>query len=195
MRQNLLEKRNQLEKDLLAENENVSAADKENQPAEISKNLAENKSIRRAFGGVKIVITEPPPSPQREDSLVTSKGSSDVLPKTSEKERENVTDGKNIKSGKEAEQKRNLREIIGGFGKKKGIKDVTIKNRHQVVFKSLLKGEVVVEEARVKLGACGYIVCTVQHTVYLTQCVQRNVAMSFQSDCCDAVVALGCVKT
>ena len=131
MRQNLLEKRNQLEKDLLAEKEKV-----ENQPAaEMSKN--ENKSVRRAFGGVKIVITEPPSSPQREES---NKGSADALPKTSENERESVTDGKNNKSGKESEQKRNLRDIIGGFGKKKAIKDVTIKNRHQVVLTSWFKG-------------------------------------------------------
>ena len=50
--------------------------------------------------------------------------------------RENLTEEKkeaNNKSQKESEQKRNLRDIIGGFGKKKAIKAVTIKNRHQVV--------------------------------------------------------------
>ena len=128
MRQNLLEKRNQLEKDLLAEKEDVAGADKENQPA--AENLAENRSVRRAFGGVKIVITEPPSSPQREES--NQGRNADVLAKTSGNERENVTDGKSNKGGKEAEQKRNLRQIVGGFGKKKAIKDVTIKNRHQV---------------------------------------------------------------
>ena len=54
VRQNLLEKRNQLEKDLMPD-EDAVAADKENEPGQ--KNFAENKSVRRAFGGVKIVIT------------------------------------------------------------------------------------------------------------------------------------------
>ena len=121
MRQNLLEKRNQLEKDLLGEKEN-----KENQPA----GLTENKSVRKPHGsGVKIVITEPPESPQKEER---SKESTDVLPKTAGNEKEKMTDGKNNKSENE---KKNLREIIvgRGFGKRKAIKDVTIKNRHQVV--------------------------------------------------------------
>ena len=125
VRQNLLEKRNQLEKDLLAEKEN-----KENQPA----GLTENKSVRKPHGtGVKIVITEPEPeSPQKEESVVRSKESTDVLPKTAGNEKEKMTDGKNNKSENE---KKNLREIIvgRGFGKRKAIKDVTIKNRHQVV--------------------------------------------------------------
>ena len=131
VRQNLLEKRNQLAKDLMPDEDAV--ADKENQP--------ENKSIRRAFGGVKIVITEPPLSPQREESVAPKKESDDVFPKTAEDKREITTDKKketNNKSQKESEQKRNLRDIIGGFGKKKAIKAVTIKNRHQVVSKSLL---------------------------------------------------------
>ena len=125
-----MEKRNQLARDLMPDEDAV--ADKENQP--------ENKSIRRAFGGVKIVITEPL-SPQREESVATNKENDDVLPKTAEDKRENMTDDKkepNNKSEKESVQKRNLRDIIGGFGKKKAIKAVTIKNRHQVVSNSLL---------------------------------------------------------
>ena len=130
-----MEKRNQLEKDLMPD-EDAVAADKENEPGQ--KNFAENKFVRRAFGGVKIVISEPPLSPQREESVATKKKESDdVLPKTAEDKRENITEEKkeaNNKSQKESEQqKRNLRDIIGGFGKKKAIKAVTIKNRHQVV--------------------------------------------------------------
>ena len=131
VRQNLLEKRNQLARDLMPDEDAV--ADKENQP--------ENKSIRRAFGGVMIVITEPPLSPQREESMATKNENDDVLPKTAEDKRENMTDDKKEptnKSEKESVQKRNLRDIIGGFGKKKAIKAVTIKNRHQVVSNSLL---------------------------------------------------------
>ena len=134
VRQNLLEKRNQLEKDLLAENENV--ADKENQP--VLKNLPENKSVRRAFGGVKIVITEPTPNPQRDESVLTNKENTDILQKTNEDERENITDEKKEPNNKNNVKKTEQKDIVGGFGKKKAIKDVTIKNRHQVVSKILL---------------------------------------------------------
>ena len=134
VRQNLLEKRNQLEKDLLAENENV--ADKENQP--VLKNLPENKSVRRAFGGVKIVITEPTPNPQRDESVLTNKENADILQKTNEDKRENITDEKKEPNNKNNVKKTEQKDIVGGFGKKKAIKDVTIKNRHQVVSKYLL---------------------------------------------------------
>ena len=131
VRQNLLEKRNQLERDLLAEKEDVS--DKENFSGQ--KNLPESKSIRRAFGGpVRIVITEPPLSPQRGDFLVSNKADGDLV-NSSENERDNVTDeGKDPenKNLKEGEPRRHLSDIIGGLGKRKAIKDVTIKNRHQV---------------------------------------------------------------
>ena len=139
-----MEKRNQLEKDLMPD-EDAVAADKENEPGQ--KNFAENKFVRRAFGGVKIVISEPPLSPQREESVGAKKESDDVLPKTAENKRENLTGEKkeaNNKSQKESEQqKRNLRDIIGGFGKKKAIKAVTIKNRHQVVYNLFSSSQII----------------------------------------------------
>ena len=80
VRQSLLEKRNQLEKDLMADKENLgeNVTDKEN-----GNNLPENKFLRRAFGGVKIVITEAPQSPQKEELLI--KESDGTMTKTSDK--------------------------------------------------------------------------------------------------------------
>ena len=127
VRQSLLEKRNQLEKDLMADKENLG----ENVTGkEIGNNLPENKSIRRAFGGVKIVITEAPQSPQREELLI--KESDGTSPKTSDKKEPDD------KRSKDSDPKKNLRDIVHGFGKKKAIKDVTIKNRHQVQSKQFL---------------------------------------------------------
>ena len=120
--------------DFFAENRNV--ADKENQP--VLRNLPENKSVRRAFGGVKIVITEPTPNPQREESVLTKKENADILQKTNEDKRENITDEKKEPNNKNNVKKTEQKDIVGGFGKKKAIKDVTIKNRHQVVSKILL---------------------------------------------------------